>query len=298
MDGEVGEVGGDGDAQPLLLAHPAEDERGERIGGDDRVRAGPPQLALEGAAGHEAHDPHDRAPHERADAAVERLVREVVGPGEALELEEVGPADEAAEAQRDHLEVVDDADLDALGLEPALQLVGGAVVSRTHRRGDDEYPPTHEIEVTRRPCRWPSSCTAHGLGVQALVARLHRCPAYQTPVSTPRNIPATSNPPASRVCTNAIAANHSGQIGKPVGGRRGLRLAERLPHAHEADQPDQAEEREDRERPDRDQDADERVEGRHHHPRAPPAPAARPGSPGAFGCRRARPTGSCRCACP
>ena len=142
VDREVGEIGRDRDAQPLLLAHPAEHQRRHRIRGDHRVGAGPAQLTFDGAAGQEAHQPHDRAPHHRR-REPERLVAELVAPRHRLQLGLVRPAAERAQLERHHRQEVDDGDVVVAGFEAFAEFPRCAVVTRAHRRRDDQDPSAH-----------------------------------------------------------------------------------------------------------------------------------------------------------
>jgi hypothetical protein len=55
--------------------------------------------------------------------------------------------------ERDRIEEVDDLDPVALTFEPPAELPGRAVVTRAHRRGDDQDAPAHGQELYRLALR-------------------------------------------------------------------------------------------------------------------------------------------------
>ena len=144
VDREIGEVRGDRDPQPAFLAHPAQDQRRERVGRDDGVRTRLEQLPVQGPPGGQAHEPDDGSPQHRG-ADTEGLVGQVVGPREDPKLEEIGPADESAQFERDQPQIIDDPDIVATSHQPALKFPRGPIVTRPHRRRDDQNPSTHNF---------------------------------------------------------------------------------------------------------------------------------------------------------
>jgi len=55
----------------------------------------------------------------------------------------VEPPEEGSDVERDRVEKIDDLDAIAPLLEPLAELFGRAIMTRAHRRGNDQDAPTH-----------------------------------------------------------------------------------------------------------------------------------------------------------
>ena len=120
---------------------------------------------------------------------------------------------------------------------------------------------------------------------------------YQ-PRMAPAINPSTNRPPARRVTRNDAAANHNGHTGFGTGDTSGFgseyafHVRTMIGSDANTSSDGNGQHLRDHERDDR------RVEARRTSPSSPRGRATRRGAPAVCACRRVRPTGSCRCACP